>query len=271
MLQAKDLLYSEWDSIPLKKLKLILQVLPLIRWDVHTSASNTYLKNFLLKQLFKSRKIFLLTTPEQRVDLFTHETAWIQEFSTVFPIKAFNLSGHLFQAPQTSLSDISVERLMEADIALYRFVRSDRAQYLGHFLAMLYTVKGEPLTDETIDRNTTLLQKIPSHEAVSIIRSFIGSFQLLRKQCPTLFPVIAIRHGGEQSVDQQTATPRSSSRGDDPAQSWQKLLFELANTPGYPGMESAKKALAWEALPYMDHEQSKIQREIERLNSSRNK
>jgi len=270
MLKTSDILFTSWESIPLKKLKLILQVLPLIRWDVHNSASNTYLKNFLLKQLFKSRKIFLLTTPEQRVDLFTHETAWIQEFSTVFPIKTINLSGHLFQAPQSSLSDISVERLMEADIALFRFVRSDRANYLGHFLSMLYTVKGESLTDETIDRNTALLQKLPSHESVSIIRSFIGSFQLLRKQCPTLFPPPpAPPKGGESVPSPSGEAGRGGST--DPAISWQKLLFELANTPGYPGMESAKKALAWEALPYMNHEQAKIQREIERLNSSRNK
>ncbi|WP_373399681.1 hypothetical protein V8V91_08490 [Algoriphagus halophilus] len=57
MLKVSDILYTSWEEIPFRKLKVILQILPLIRWDNHTSASNTYAKNFLLKQLFKSKNL----------------------------------------------------------------------------------------------------------------------------------------------------------------------------------------------------------------------
>jgi hypothetical protein len=274
MLKASDILYTSWEDIPLRKVKVILQVLPLIKWDQHRSESNTYLKNFLLKQLFRSKKIYLQTTAEQRVDLFTYDITWVKEFGTTFPIKAYNIGGTMYHAPETQLTDLSVERLMEADIALFRFIRSEKTSYLDHFLAMLYTSKGfdsaQPDRRVTLSVSTENLSKqIPTHESIAIIRSFIGSFDLLRKQCRTLFPVIASDEGAKQSP--KTAKDRSSPRSEDPARAWQRLLFEIANTPGYPGMEAAKNALAWEALPYMNHEQEKIQRESERLKNSGSK
>lgn len=274
MLKASDILYTSWEDIPLRKVKVILQVLPLIKWDLHRSESNTYLKNFLLKQLFRSKKIYLKTTPEQRVDLFTYEITWIKEFGTVFPIKAYNIGGTIYHAPETQLTDITVERLMEADIALYRFIRSEKTSYLDHFLSMLYTTKGfdfaQPDSRVTLSGVEGLSKQIPTHESIAIIRSFMGSFDLLRKQCPTLFPAPpAPPESGEKGSSPQGEAGRGKSQ--DPARSWQRLLFELANTPGYPGMEAAKNALAWEALPYMNHEQEKISLQMERLKNSGSK
>jgi len=272
MLKASDILYTSWEDIPLRKVKVILQVLPLIKWDQHRSESNTYLKNFLLKQLFRSKKIYLQTTAEQRVDLFTYDITWVKEFGTTFPIKAYNIGGTIYHAPETQLTDLSVERLMEADIALFRFIRSEKTSYLDHFLAMLYTSKGfdsaQPDRRVTLSVSTENLSKqIPTHESIAIIRSFIGSFDLLRKQCRTLFPKNEVPDNASPNPKSEIRNPKSQ----DPARAWQRLLFELANTPGYPGMEAAKNALAWEALPYMNHEQEKIQRESERLKNSRSK
>jgi len=252
MLRAKEILYTSWEDIPLQKIKLILQLLPLIRWEVHHSASNTYLKNFLLKQLFRSRKLYLQTTPEQRVDLFTHEITWIKEFSTTFPIPTYRFEGITFYAPEPLLADITVEQLMEADIALFRYLKSERHSYLIHFLSQLYTHDQNPDRRGAADP-AEVLKNIPDPEKIAIIRSYLGSFDQLRKRCSNLFPTNLHPKKGE------------SVRPPDPAKSWQNLLFEMANTPGYPGMEAAKNALAWEALPYMDHEQEKIHRESERL------
>lgn len=250
MLTASSILYTSYDEIPLRKLRLILQLLPVIRWEVYGNGANTYLKNLVLKHLFRSRKIYLKTTPEQRVDLFTHELHWLREQSTTFPIRTYSLAGMLFHAPDALMASITVERLMEADIALYRYLKSERSHYLHHFIAQLYL----PATPAPVD--TALFAKLPDHEVIAIIRAYLGCFDALRKRCKMIFP------------DEDTPDPKSApkpAKAKDPALSWQTLLFELANTPGFPGMQSAKSALAWEALPYMDHEQQKIQAQNERL------
>lgn len=266
MLKASDILYTSWEEIPLHKVRLILQILPVIRWEVHHHWGNTYLKNFLLKQLFKSRKIYLKTTAEQRVDLFTHEIGWIQDFSTTFPIPSYKLKGKTFLAPAQMLADISVERLMEADIALFRYIHSEKKSYLGHFLAMLYILPGVDLSDEVLSENAELLLQIDEKEKIAIIRSYLGSFEALRKECQTLFP--SEDNPSSRGRDDRGDLKRESRKPKDPAPNWKKLLFELANTPGYPGMESAKSAPAWEALPYMNHEQEKILKQNQRLKSS---
>ncbi|WP_373399680.1 hypothetical protein V8V91_08485 [Algoriphagus halophilus] len=198
------------------------------------------------------------------MDLFTQELGWIQEFSTHFPIKSYRLGNKTFHAPAEALADIDVERLMEADVALYRFIHSQKNHYLGHFLAMLYTVKGEVLTDGVIDTNAALLSKIPAHEAIAHIRSFIGSFTQLRKVCSTLFP----NDFDSAQSDGSKSHPERSRGAGDPSRAWQKMLFELSNTPGYPGMHLAKQARAWEALPYFDAEQLKISQQIDRLKNT---
>jgi hypothetical protein len=167
------------------------------------------------------------------------------------------------------MADITVDRLMEADIALYRFIRSEKQSYLHHFLSQLYTASPRSVSPQTEITNPTpiaigaeIFSKIPTHESIAIIRAYMGSFNQLRKSCPNLFPTGPT---AEENPKSDIQNPKSK----DPGKSWQKLLFELANTPGYPGMEAAKSALAWEALPYMDHEQEKHQREMERLKKSR--
>jgi len=266
--RAAELLYSSWDEIPLRKLKLILQLLTLIRWDIKNQWQNTYLKNLVLKQLFRKVSIFKLTTPEQRVDLFTHEIEWIKEFPITFPIKTYQLGGKTFHAPADTLSDITMDQLIESDISLFRYLRSEKSIYIGHFLAMIFTVKGEVLTDEILDQNSAILRKMPEAEIAAAIRSFIGGYNALRKSCPELFPPTPDPLKGDKNIS--NSPPQGGAGGGrvDPSKSWQSLLFELANTPGYPGMESAKKALAWEALPYFNHEQAKLRKQDQALKSS---
>lgn len=257
MLTASSILYTSYDQIPLRKLRVILQLLPVIRWDVYGNEANTYLKNLLLKHLFRSRKVYLQTTPEQRVDLYTFELDWLRELSPKFPIREFTLSGHTFKAPKDGLTNLTIDQLAEADTRLSRYLISERAEYLNTFLACLYS-DGSEWSEESIKANSELLAKLEEWQKVSIIRSFVGSRELLTKSCPHLFPT---NPNGGESNSGEAKSPLKGGRGvEDTGPLWDALIYDLASTAGYPGVQTAKKANAWEALSYLNHEIKKTQK-----------
>lgn len=283
-LHARDILYQDWESIPLARLKLILQLLPLVRWELHHDPANTYLKNFILKQLIRTgtepktklkyAQIYRQLTPEQRVDLFTYELGFLQELTEVFLIPAYTIKGKTFQAPMPLLGDISVERLIESDVALYRYIASGKSDYLGHFLACIYTIPGQGF-DEGLESNPALLLQIPESEVIAIIRSFLGGKKHLIESNREIFP----EAGFDSAQPDKRVTPSNNKRvtpsgvegrkSKDPAPAWKAFLHELANTKAYPGMHLAKTANAPEALDYFNREQKKIREANQQLQAQR--
>ena len=256
MLKASDILFTSWEEIPLRKLNLILQLLPVIRWDVYDHWGNTYLKNFLLKQLFRQRKVYLKTTPEQRVDLYTVELDWLKELSPKFPLRELKANGRIFTAPKDGLTDLSIEQLSEADTRLSRYLISERSEYLHTFLACLYS-DGSAFNEENIKTNAEHLAKLEEWQKVSIIRSFVGSRDLLTKACPELFPV---HRRDAEDAEEKGKKNKKAFKAEDTGPLWDALIYDLASTPGYPGVQTAKKANAWEALSYLNHEIKKTLR-----------
>lgn len=249
--KATDILYQTWEELPLNKLRVILQVLPFVDWSVNENPENTYCKNFILRCCFRSLKTYKLTTPEQRVDLYTHEIKFLRSPSCFFPIRSYRMDGKVFRAPTKGMSDITIERLAQADTSLSRYIISERSNYMGEFIAALYNeVDCEFGNQEQFESNSSILYGIPEHEKVAIIRAYLGSRKLLMKQCPFIFPEPNTKY---QNKNQKPEKPKAQDTGP----MWQKLIFELANTPAYPGMEQAKKANAWEALQYFDMEMEK--------------
>lgn len=251
MLKASDILFTTWEEIPLRKLPIILQILPLIRWDIHNHWGNTYLKNFLLKQLFRSRKVYLKTTPEQRVDLYTLELDWMRELSPKFHFPKLIIEGHTFTAPKEGMTDLRLEVLAEADTRLSRYLISERSEYLHAFVAAVYSA-GQPWDPDTLTANAKILSKIEDWKKVSIIRSFVGAREVLTKSLPDLFP--------SSSVPEENDKKTKKIRAQDTGPLWDALIYDLAGTAGFPGVETAKKANAWEALSYLNHEIKKTRK-----------
>jgi hypothetical protein len=249
--KATDILYQTWEEIPLNKLRVILQVLPFVQWSVNDDPANTYVKNFILRHCFKSLKTYKLTTAEQRVDLFTHELRFLRAPSCYFPLRSYRMEGKVFRAPTKGMSDITIERLAQADTSLSRYIITERSNYIGEFIAALYHELGtEYGNQEEFEANAKILYKIPDHEKAAIIRAYLGSRKLLMKQCPYIFPEPKTRR---ENKSDEIKKPKAQDTGP----MWQTLIFELANTSAYPGMELAKKANAWEALQYFDREMEK--------------
>lgn len=249
MIKASDILFTTWEDIPLRKLKIILQLLPAIRWDVHGNESNTYLKNFLLKQLFRQRKVYLQTTPEQRVDLYTYELEWLKDLSPKFLFPEIKLDGITLYAPKDGITDLSLEELAEADTRLSRYILSERSEYLNTFLACLY-YDGSEWSEDRLKTNGQILAKLPEYQKVSIIRSFVGSREMLTKSCPDLFPTSQ----KDEEAEEKKKKNQKPFKVTDTGPLWDALIYDLASTPGYPGVTTAKKANAWEALTYLNHE-----------------
>jgi hypothetical protein len=240
--KARDILYHRWEDIPFKRLRVVLQLLPVIDWDIHDEGMNTYCKNILLKYLFVDFKLYRKTTPAQRVDLFTHELEWLHNPSPKFLLPEISIKGFNFYAPMDGLTDLRIEELAEADTRLSRYLISNDTRYLHTFLACLYTEgQGDSFTEETIQHKGDILSGIEDYQKISIIRSYMGSRLMIMKLCPDLFPT-----GGDK--------PKIGMKPQDLGPMWDNLIFDLANTKGYPGVRQAKEAQAIEALQYLNRE-----------------
>lgn len=251
---VSSLLYQKWEDLPLARVKAILMVLPTVQWGKKDDELNTFAKNFVLKQCFKSWKTWKIVTAEQRVDLFTYELDFLQKLTHHFPLKSLKQEGIIFHAPYDALINLSLERLAEADTKLSRYLISENSDYMNGFLACLYQPFKMEFTAENIQINGKILSKIPDTHKVSIIRSYLGSRKLILVNNPELF-------SGESE-----STPKGKvfRKVQDTGPMWEALIFELANKPAYQGIDNAKKANAWEALAYMNRELSKSNRSQER-------
>lgn len=237
------------------KLKVIIQLLPHVRWDLYDDWMNTYLKNFILKQCFRSVRTYKLTTPEQRVDLYTYELQFLRTLTPRFLLPHIKISGVTFLAPKMGMSNLSIEQLAEADTRLSRYLKTEQASYLHTFLACLYE-DGAEFCEEVMSYRADLLAKIEESAKVSIIRSYFGSRKLIMQQFPEIFP-----QGKSIKKHNTNMIPKVEDTGP----MWDALIQELANTKGYQGVSTAKKANAWEALGYMNREMIKAQQALEKL------
>lgn len=244
---AKDILYQAWEEIPLKKLRIILQLLPVVIWQQHDDWMNTYSKNLILKLLFRDAKLYKRTSAAQRVDLYTYELDWLKKPSYHFPIQTLKLKDAHFYAPNDGLTDLSVEQLAEADTRLSRYIISNKAKYLDTFIACLYTRPGDVHSLECITEKSDLIAKAQDFEKISIVRAYLGSRIFIMKQCPNLFPDF-------EDPSTSSGTGSGSVTVKDLGPMWDELIYDLANTKGYTGVDTAKGANAVVALRYLDRE-----------------
>ena len=244
-LRVGDILYQKWEQIPLKHLAVILQLLPFVNWEQHDDWMNTYCKNIILKYLFKDRKLYKKTTAAQRVDIFTYELDWLRNPTHRFLIPTVKVKGTVFHAPEDGLSNLTIDHLSEADTRLSRYMISTQAKYLDSFLACLYSVENEIFNQKVINEKALLLGTIPDFQKISILSSYLGSRQVITRLCPDLFPE------PERKKDDKKRKPIKPV---DLGPMWNELIFELANTKGYPGVALARQANAYEALQYLNRE-----------------
>lgn len=241
---TSHILYQSWEELPMRRLTYLLKLLPLIDWKNRDDWMNIFCKNMALKTIFKDKKLYLRTTAEQRVDLIEYETKWLQNPTHRFLVPA--LFG--IHAPKDGLTDLSIERLAEADIRLTRYLISKRESYLHTFIACLY-YPDQDFEEEIMQEIGQKMSKVQDWQKVSIVRSYMGSRMKLTAKLKHLFPT------------QAASTKKSMEKIKDVAPLWESLIHELANTHAYMGMNTAKKANAWEALTYMDSELRKLKKQ----------
>lgn len=251
VLKASDILYTSWEQIPVPRLKNIIKVLPLIDWEERDDWMNVFCKNLILKNIFRDTRLYKSTTAEQRVDLIAYETGFIRKLTHKFLIPVFHKDGKAFRSPKDACTDLTIERFSEADTRLTRYFISSKPSYLHDFLACLY-LADTVFNADIMAENGQILSKIPYYQQISIVRSFLGSRQVIEKRFKNLFEQ-------PKSIERQ---PKDAPKHkvQDTAPFWEALIHELANTPAFQGIANARNANAWEALAYLDYEIKKARK-----------
>jgi len=226
--EAVQLFTSSWEELKPDQFVKLHRIRDLIEEKQRTSGETGYLKTEALKLLCKNIKTFKRLTPGQIYDCFPL-LDFIYEDTTTFVVRAVRIDQRTLGAPDPELKNLSFYELIIADSDFSKFIISKNIQYLDHLIATLYTREVEMVTR---------MQSIEVKEAIMI--NYAACRNYFTARCPNLFPK-------QQKDDNDPPGPPSYT-----GEMWLNLLYDLAETPAYQGIENAKKANAYEALDYLE-------------------
>jgi hypothetical protein len=206
-----------------------------------------YARLLALREVCKSKKdyITLQTIPDSAqviVDIFHRELNWITEKPKDFTFKLISCKGWEFTTPDPRFSDFTFEDLVNMEIRFNEYLRLQRESSLDHLIDTIYT----PLRESDKTDRLTAISLLPYPYRLDVFRMFAVLHEKIYTSFKHLFPNI------KSVSEKDTSKPVDFRKIPKNSDWWTSLLFTLAETPAYPGMDTAKKANMWEALTYLD-------------------
>jgi hypothetical protein len=126
-------------------------------------------------------------------------------------------------------------------------------QFQNELIAVIYCPP-DKYNETEIEASGKLLDSVLTDEQrIVITATYANIKKFIIDGCPTLFT--------QPSEDDGEQPTTNNQQPQDTEPMWEKLLFALAETPAYPGIEKAKAAPMYEALNYLEH---KAQQAIEK-------
>jgi hypothetical protein len=252
-IHIKTLLHSSWaDLMPRRRLRLMM-LLPFML--------DPYARLMILREIAKSKANYILiqslsNSAEVIVDLFHHELKWITDHPKDFAFKTVKSNGWTFQTPDIHFSQFTMECGLEILVRFNEYLRLQKESSIQAVLSEVY---------ETVYEG-----KCPKSEALAaidypyrtdVMRAIIKLQDDIGKRFRHLFPktVTVSEKSGKKEIDFRKIP--------DNRDMWNTLLFNLAESPAYQGMATARKANMWEALTYMDEKAFQMSKEKPILNS----
>jgi hypothetical protein len=236
---SSTLLHSSWSALsPRRRMRLMI-LLPFL--------DDPYAKLLALREVCKSKENYLTiqripNSPEVIVDLFRHDLQWISQKPTDFTFKLIHSKGWTFSAPDARFSDFTMEELVEMEIRFNEYLRLQRESALDKLMDVIYTPQAESSKTDRL----TAISALPYPYRLDAFRMFAVIHEKIHTSFKHLFPNTKVLSEKDKSkpIDFRKI-PKTSDW-------WTSLLFSLAETPAFQGMETAKEANMWEALTYLD-------------------
>jgi hypothetical protein len=165
------------------------------------------------------------------------------------------VTGEFFEAPAERMMNRSFNQLVYADALFTKYLVQEYADrrahpsqdpspmaeaYLDDLIAVLYT-PADRFDERNIEQDAKLL-RLTDPQKIVILNTYANvKAYLVRHRCPNLFD----QNDDEKETPVITEPTYSGEM-------WQSLLFDLSETPAFPGLEKAKSANMYDALDYLE-------------------
>lgn len=218
--------------------------------------NDPYAKLIILREISRSAKDYKLiqslpNSAEIVVDIFDRGIDWLTKHPRTFVFPEVKAKGWTFRPPTATFEDLTFEQLVDLEILFNRFLRFEIAAqnsvlvpkqtHFDKFLSVFYHVAEAGKMDKL-----KAIATIPYPYRLDAFRMYCGLRDRIFKRFTSLFPHTsnASEKGVSKAID--------FSKIPDNTDMWHGLLFVLADSPAFQGMETAKKAPIWDALTYLD-------------------
>ncbi len=237
-LPESSLLHQSWQSLPPKKRYQLMALLPFIDDPIG--------KMLILRAIARTTKDYKLirTLPNSAAvvyDLFKYSLKWITEQPKGFSFPEVKADGWVFTAPGDRFETVTFGQLVELDSYFTRYLRTQREALLSSFLINLYSVSKQGKTD---------IQKAVAKIGDPYRLDALRMYGMIREKVFASFIHIFPTPKGTSKKSKQAKVDLRKIQ--DTTDMWHSVLFSLADSPAFQGMETAKAANMWEALTYLD-------------------
>lgn len=232
------ILHQSWQSLPPKKRYQLMALLPFM----DDPMGKLLILRVIARTAGDYRLIRSLPNSSAVVyDLFRYSLKWITEQPKGFSFPEVKAGSWVFHTPTDRFENVSFGQLTELDSYFTRYLRTHSEGLLISFLLNLYKVSKAGKGDIR-----TAVSKIGDPYRLDALRMY----GMIREKVFTSF-----FHVFPMPKEQSKKTKNAAidlRKIQDSTPMWHSVLFSLADTPAFQGLETAKAANMWEALTYLD-------------------
>lgn len=242
----EDLFHLKWAALTAREHAAVLYYTECLKKSRAKETRNERLEGhysiLILRTLRKNKKVVSKITVEQVVDCI-NDIDFINEPWYHFPVLKTGYSFMNSLQPPELLKHHTFGMLCRMDSIFSKWMMKQESQHLqNQLLGLIYTNPADYLETEIEARGEAVGKIVSDYDRIVAIATFANVKKFIIDGCPILFPQ------SEEATEGPTKEPKLI----DSEPMWEKLLFILAETPAYPGMEKAKAAPMYEALNYLE-------------------
>lgn len=249
-IRVGDLFHTSYESLAPEQFLQLIQLKD-IRDKEERPEHRAFVSTSMLRVVCKNLKRFPDIRQDQLIDCFDILN-FIDEPYTGFIVKSFRHAGKVYAAPARNLDDATFYQVVESDAEFTRYLVTQEEKDLDKFCLKLY---------RPVDDPGSPAGELDSVAAHTIFYNYAACRNHFTGIAENLFP----------PPDNDTDKKETDRNNIFTGPMWLDLLYSLADTPAFQGIDKAKTANFYEALLYLD-KRAKDNREMkERLDEMRTK
>lgn len=245
MHQISEFFYDSWDQLDHKK---AIQMM-LIKSKVDSMLEAEQYEwvgrmGFFQLQTISRDPLFLKKLTEEQIYDIRKDLVFIDSPWLFFHIVAIKGKHHTYFSPGERMYDLTFQHLIYADANFSKYLITEQPRDLDKFIASLYQPMFEgdriPFIPDNLDPiGEDIGAALHRHEKQLILTTYVHIRNSIMERCPALFKSSSEPDNNSSSVEYT-------------GEMWRDLLYELADTPAFQGIEAAKSTPIYEALDYLE-------------------